>query len=267
MHIWTSRIRLATLALFVGATLTNCGGGGGGSGRLQLFFGMNNDESCSTVVVEVNADDAHAIFLHEGDDLDCDLEGALEASGCDVQFSELDGGNRIRVTINGCSVPAVTNLFSCAFGDFDLDSLIDETDAQCVCSSPPCDQSPPLCIDEDANPRSCENCNNGVDDDDNGLEDCDDPNCEHSDLCDDDEPTTTTSDTTTSTTDTTTTTTLPPETTTTMSPTTTVLVTTTTLPPPGDCNLVFRLTDAVEVGSLEFTTDTPRPGRFAGSIH
>lgn len=186
MSRWFDGIGMGALALSLAGMFAGCGGGGdgGGGNGLRLFFGMAGDGSCTSVIVEVDLADAGAILARDNDGtVDCSLDTVLTSNGCDVTFTELDDGDRLRVTITGCTIPESTNLFACSFDDVDLSELNAESSAQCACTVPGCDGTPPLCIDEDSVPQSCESCVNGTDDDDDGLVDCEDPNCENSPSC------------------------------------------------------------------------------------
>lgn len=246
-------ISVGVVALALGGLLAGCsddGDGGGGGAALRLFFGTNGDGNCQSIVVDVRLDVAHAVLARNDDDsFDCGLNALLDSSGCDVAVSELEDGDRLRVTINGCTVPAVTNLFQCRFTESDISELTSVTSAQCACQTQGCDTTPPVCISEDIDPGSCEDCDNGQDDDDNGLVDCFDPNCEHSPLCADGTSTTTIEVTTTV-----------------EGPTTTQEpVTTTTLDGGSECTITFRLADAVTVGSLQWQADYgDAPGEIPG---
>lgn len=224
MGTWFRGIRTGVVALSIGGLLAGCGSDGRG---LSFFFGVNGNGNCSTLVVDVDLDAAGALLDEKGGAVDCVLSSLLENRGCDVTFTEIQGGDVLRVTISGCTIPAVASLFECGFKDADLSELADQVEAQCTCSSQGCDTTPPVCVSEDSDPGSCEDCNNGQDDDGNGDTDCDDANCQYSPLC---EPVTTTTTTTSTTT-----------------------TTTTTLPPTG-CTVVFRLADDVTLGSLQWTT-------------
>lgn len=225
MGTWVRGIRTGVIALSLGGLLAGCDGNGGG---LNFFFGVNGNGSCSNLVVDVDLEAAGAFLDDNGEAVDCVLSSLLENDGCDATFTEIEGGDVLRVTISGCTIPAIASLFECGFEDADLSELADQVDAQCTCSSQGCDTTPPVCVSEDSDPGSCEDCDNGKDDDGNGDTDCDDDNCQYSPVC---EPETTTT-TTTSTTST----------------------TSTTLPPPTGCTVVFRLADDVTLGSLQWTT-------------
>lgn len=251
MNRWSSLWCRSALALALVVTLADCGGGGGGGGgagqRIRVYFGMNGDGACNSVVVRVDLADADAVLARTNDQApECELDRALVVSGCQATFQELANGEQLVVAITGCSIPAVTNLFSCVFTEVDLSDLGSESSAQCSCTVSGCNGRPPLCVDEDRDPRSCEDCDNGLDDDGNGLADCDDPNCAHAPECN---PVSTT------------TVTLPPP-----SSTTTLEPTTTTTLPDEPIEVNFLLTDALEpLGSLEFTANyTSAPGRFVG---
>jgi len=247
MSRWLHGIRMGAMALFFAGMLTNCGGGGGGggSGGLRLFFGMNGDGNCTSVVVTVDLAGAAAVLARDDQDQpECVLDSDLASDGCDVTFAELNNGDTLRVTINGCTIPESTNLFFCEFTDVDLSELVTETNVQCTCATPGCDGTPPICVDEDSDPRTCEDCDNGLDDDGNGQTDCNDPNCENLPPCSG--PTTTSSTTSTTTSSTTSTsTTLPPE--------------------PIDVNFMLTSADA-PLEALQFTVNyTSAPGQFDGS--
>jgi hypothetical protein len=253
MSRWFHAIRVGALPLVLAATLVNCGGGdgdgGGGGNTITLFFGINGNGSCNSVTVNVDLADADAVLARLGNNApNCTIDGLLASSGCTATFSEIGAGEQLRATISGCTIPAVTNLFQCVFTDVDIFDINSESVAQCVCTASGCDGGPPLCIDLDPDPRSCEDCNNGIDDDDNGLEDCEDPNCQHSPECG--PPSTTTSTTVSSSTT-----------------STSLGATTTTSLPPGPIAINFFLDQTVEpLGALQYTVNyTSAPGAFVGN--
>jgi hypothetical protein len=253
MSRWFHAIRVGALPLVLAATLVNCGGGdgdgGGGGNTITLFFGINGNGSCNSVTVNVDLADADAVLARLGNNApNCTIDGLLASSGCTATFSEIGAGEQLRATISGCTIPAVTNLFQCVFTDVDIFDINSESIAQCVCTASGCDGGPPLCIDLDPDPRSCEDCNNGIDDDDNGLEDCEDPNCQHSPECG--PPSTTTSTTVSSSTT-----------------STSLGATTTTSLPPGPIEINFFLDQTVEpLGALQYTVNyTSAPGAFVGN--
>jgi hypothetical protein len=194
MNRWLHIARTTALTLILAGMLVSCGGdddddggggGGGGGNTVRLFFGMNGFGSCSEVVVNVDIGDAGAVLAREPDDSpDCSLAPTLIANGCDVSFSEIGGDDRLQVSIDGCTIPASANLFSCSFEDVDVSELGSEVRATCDCAVPGCDPTPPICVIGREDPAGCERCSNRIDDDGNGLVDCQDPNCEHSDSCD-----------------------------------------------------------------------------------
>ena len=243
---------MSATALAFGAALVSCGGGGGGGGggddRIRLYFGINNDGDCSAIQFDVDVVDARAVIERNASSVDCALNAALAANGCGVDFELRDNGESLRVTISGCTIPSVTNVFLCDFIDADISDLTDETEAICTCRQGSCDTTPPVCISEDIDPGSCEDCDNLVDDDVNGFIDCDDENCEYSPLCGGDGTTTTT------TVDSSTT-------------TTTSLSTTTTLPIVTEtCTIRYRMTTGITVGSMQWETDySAAPGVIRGS--
>ena len=98
---------------------------------------------------------------------------------------------RLRVSISNCFINAYSSLASCRFESADIRKLEENTFATCDCESERrcyynrqhCDVSPYLCINTSADPGSCEDCFNGIDDDGNGILDCEDPNCSPSFDC------------------------------------------------------------------------------------
>ncbi len=244
MNTWFRKVGMGALALTLAGVLGGCNNGSGGGGLIRLFFGINGQGNCTQVIVDVNLDDADAtIARDEFGDVQCVINAALDNAGCDITFTEFENGD-LRAIISGCTIPAVVNLFSCLFEDVDISELSETAAAQCSCVSEGCDGNPPVCISLDDDPRSCEDCDNGVDDDGNGLEDCEDPNCRNAPEC---SLTTTTS---------TTSTTVTLETTTTTNTTsTTVSTTTSTTLDTFNCTLTFRLADDVTLGSLQWDTD------------
>jgi len=255
MNTWFRKVGMGAVALTLAGVLGGCNNGNGG-GLIRLFFGINGSGNCNSVVVDVDLSEAQAIIARdESGAVQCVLNALLDSNGCDISFQELQGGDVLRATISGCTIPAIQNLFSCFFEDVDISELQETSSAQCACQVPGCDPTPPVCISEDPDPTSCEICDNGQDDDGNGLEDCEDPNCENSPACN---PTTTTSTTSTSI----------PDTTSTTDTTTTTSTTTTSTTNPSDltCLITFRLADDVTLGALQWDTDySDAPGLFPGS--
>jgi hypothetical protein len=254
MNTWYRKVGMGALALTLAGVLGGCNNGDGGGALVRLFFGINGEGNCTQVIVDVNLDDADAVIARdENDEVQCVINTLLDNAGCDITFTEFENGD-LRAVISGCTIPAVSSLFSCFFEDVDISELEDTASAQCSCVTPGCDENPPICISLDPEPDSCEDCDNGIDDDDDGLEDCEDPNCRNAPEC---SPTTTTS--TTSTTNTI-------ETTTTTNTTSTTVTTSTTLPGEEfNCTILFRLADDVTPGSLQFETDYANaPGEFLG---
>jgi len=252
MNTWIRKVGMGAVALTLAGVLGGCNNGDGDS-LIRLFFGINGNGNCSGVTVIVDLDDAEAFIARDQDgEVQCVLNAVLENNGCDIDFSEQNGN--LRADISGCTIPAISNLFSCLFEDVDISELQETSSATCQCTTQNCDGDPPVCISLDPDPTSCEDCDNGIDDDGNGETDCDDPNCENFPGC---SPTTTTS---------TTSTTVPDTTTTTVTTSTTVTSTTSTTIPQFLCTLTFRLADDVTVGALQWDTDySNAPGTFPGS--
>jgi hypothetical protein len=254
MNTWYRKVGMGALALTLAGVLGGCNNGDGGGALIRLFFGINGQGNCTQVIVDVNLDDANAVIARdEFGDVQCVINTLLDNAGCDITFTEFENGD-LRAVISGCTIPAVSSLFSCFFEDVDISELEDTASAQCSCVTPGCDENPPICISLDDDPESCEDCDNNIDDDDDGLVDCNDPNCRNAPEC---AITTTTS--TTSTTNTI-------ETTTTTNTTSTTVTTSTTLPGEAfNCRILFRLADDVTPGSLQFEADYANaPGGFLG---
>jgi hypothetical protein len=232
-------------------------GDGGGSSNLLLFFGINGSGNCNNVIIDVNLDEAGGVIARDDDgDLQCELSDDLADDGCELDL-ELDSNGDLTATIDGCdgNIPGGSNLFSCEFEDVDLSDLRETATGQCDCvNAQGCDETPPVCISIVEDFESCEDCDNGIDDDENGFTDCDDPKC----VTDPDCVGTTTSTTSTSITITTSSTTL-------TTVTTSSTITTTTLQPILTCQLFLRLDDDVTLGSLQVDIDySDAPGQFPG---
>ncbi|HXC52580.1 MAG TPA: hypothetical protein VN634_16985 [Candidatus Limnocylindrales bacterium] len=230
------------MVLAFGAMLLSCSGsgdgdgGGGGDDRVRLFFGINNDGGCKSLVFDVDVADAQAVIERNGNAVDCTLNAALTNDGCDATFTLINNNDTLRVSITGCTIPAVTNVFLCDFVDADISELTDQTVATCSCKNNGCDTTPPVCISEVQDPGSCEDCDNHIDDDGNDLIDCADPNCEHSPLCGNVGETSTTTSST-------------------FIDVITSSTTTTTLEPTETCTLTYRMTTDVTAGGLSWETD------------
>jgi hypothetical protein len=264
MKLWMRKLGLGVIALSLAVAVAGCDDGGGAN-LIRIFFGIVGDGDCSKVEVVIDLDAAGAeVRTNNAGIPDCRLDGDLDDAGCVADF-DVDGG-LLTANIAGCTVPEIAALFSCVFEPgVNLGDLSDATTATCVCAGDICDEEPPVCVDGDQDPLSCEDCTNGIDDDGNGLTDCDDPACEHQAPCDGGNTTTTSTTTTISDT----TTTLPPTTTTLLPTTTTALPPTTTsitLPPPFECNVVFKLDSDQLFGSLQVDVDYSNlAGRPVGS--
>ena len=257
---------LSVMALSLALAITGCdNGGGGGSQLLRLFFGLNGLDDCTRVVVEIDLEAANAALDEdETGELQCLLNAGLAASGCIADFELRDDGATFRATIDNCTVPGVSALFSCDFTQGTVDSIRSFTTVICDCNEPNCDENPDICIDGNPDPTSCEDCTDGIDNDGDGKTDCEDPTCQDDPACGTTLPTTSTSTTTLS--STTTTTTQSSTTTSSTIQTTTSTTTSTTVPLNLTCNLTFRLVDDVELGSLQWDTDySAAPGVFVGS--
>lgn len=240
MSTWFRVFTRCVLPVTLAASLGACSGDGGAN-AVKIFFGANGNGACDRIVVTVDLEAAGAELERDNEGvIQCALDELLADDGCDVVVNESEDGTQLTITIDGCSVPAIAALASCFFTDVDTSEIQAATEALCQCSTPGCEENPPICAGEDADPSACEDCSNDDDDDDNGLTDCEDPNCRFDEVCQD-TTTTSTTVTTTTTLDTTT--------------TTTTDTTTTTLPSVEvPCTVTFSLEDKVTVGSLQWDT-------------
>jgi hypothetical protein len=181
--------RFAQVPAFVvfAALLASCDSGS--KPPVVLHFGMHNWNDCEAASVEVNLEASSAVLARTPAGApDCWSEMDEK---CDVSIVELDGGMRLRVEIKNCFINAYSSLASCRFTDASIGELERRTFATCDCESERrcdlnrqhCDVTPYLCVSESVDPGSCEDCFNGVDDDGNGITDCDDPNCSPSFEC------------------------------------------------------------------------------------
>jgi len=237
MAVRLDRSRMIVVARAVVGLLAGCDGGGGDGGVLQAHFAIGGQGSCGSVTVEVDLDEADAVIDRDAfGDVACLLDAALEQQGCDIDFSESQGV--LTAVISGCTVPSAAELFVCGFDEADLTLLQDTAFSQCQCLVLGCDDTPSVCVSDGSTFSDCEvlHCDNGLDDDGDGLVDCEDTSCEGSPAC---VATTTSSMTTPSNSSPTT---IPP---TTFPPTTL---------PVESCRVVFRLADEVTVGSLQWST-------------
>src|SRR5688572_5750996 len=125
MKRWLRATRMAALGFLLPAMLASCGSSGGG-GSIRLFFGTNGDGSCEEVVVEVDLAAAGAVLSRRDDQsADCALAALLDTAGCEISVEEPDDGETLRVTIDDCTIPAVSALFECGFSEADLSEFGD----------------------------------------------------------------------------------------------------------------------------------------------
>jgi hypothetical protein len=246
--------RTTVISLTLLSILAGCEGGGGSAPK-RFKFRTFNVSPCRQFQADVDLEAADAILARLADGSpDCSLSGALE--GCDSLFEEVDESRRLHVTIANCDIPLNTGLFECGFTQAEVDSLEAAVHPDCDCRYAPrcelnsvCDQSPPVCVNEEGGVVGCESCGNGIDDNGNGDIDCADENCHRTEVCGFGWTTVTCTNTILDST--------------TLPATTTLLPPTTSLPPDG-CEVVFRATDAVTFGALEWFT-TYSGGSFAGT--
>jgi hypothetical protein len=235
-------IRTTVFAIATASLLASCRDEGGVS---DAFFWMHGAGDCSQVTATIDLERADAVLGPgiEGEQ-ECSLYYILENNGCDIDVDPIDSG-RLRVIVSGCRIGDITGLFRCGFSDGDLLVIAEHTTAICDCFGPRCDETPPLCVSDDDQLSSCEVCDNGTDDDGDGLADCDDNQCEN--YCG---ISTTTS---TSTTD--------------SHGLSTSTTTSTTLaePPAGRYAVKFGLENGAGIGAIEFDIDYAAIGALAAA--
>ncbi len=184
------RLEHAALVALVCGVLAGCEGGGG---KVTLRFGTYNFGGCGTLTTEIDlaAGKSSIARLPDGR-LDCALDLLLANEGCEVSFEQLPDGHTIRVRIRDCEIPPIADLFECGFSSADSVALRLATGSECECyhrqtcenyNPPLCNETPPVCIGHDGGPAACEICNNEIDDNGNGEADCDDEDCELTDVC------------------------------------------------------------------------------------
>ncbi|HEY2774174.1 MAG TPA: hypothetical protein VGK20_09005 [Candidatus Binatia bacterium] len=184
-------MRVTTASLVVGFAsvaligLASCSGSGG-LPAVKFFFGTNGAGACSALTVSVDLDAASSVTALENDGSpSCDLSATLVALGCQATFTSavVAGANTLAANISGCSIPDSADVFECRFTAANADQIGPATAASCTCQQDGCDRTPPVCVNQDPSPGACEICDNGIDDDGNGLVDCEDPNCRHFPQC------------------------------------------------------------------------------------
>ena len=179
------RVLLSISAIVLCLAVVGCDDSDDGDdGGVQFFFGTNNIKECMPITVDVDLAAAGAVVAESNGVPDCTIDGTLAASGCTAQFTLVNGGNTLEAFIDGCETPLETNLFGCEFTQGDGSVLTSNSTAACDCVGEPicdlniyCDPSPAICVSEDADPQSCEDCSNNVDDDGDGDVDCSDQKC------------------------------------------------------------------------------------------
>jgi len=228
-------IRSGIVAFALGGLIAGCSGDGG---VLRIFLGVNGKGTCSDVTVDVDLTAASAVLARLPDGaVDCVLSEVLAADGCSLQLLEWDNGGMLRIVVSGCVIDAVENLVRCGFSTADTAALSNASEGFCDCHSAVCDPGLPVCASQVSDPSSCEDCENGKDDDGNHLTDCEDSNCRYAEPCAETTTTSTTSTTTTS----------------------------STMSPVENCTVVFRMTEDLTLGSLQWTTDySSSGGEFPG---
>ncbi|MFN2428263.1 MAG: hypothetical protein ABR587_17645 [Candidatus Binatia bacterium] len=232
MNRWKRGLRGTLLSVVLGTVFSACGGGGADS-VLVIHFGIGGDGACQSVTIDI---DLAGSVIEQGNsgDVNCVLDAALDQDGCEIEFTQ--PGGDLRAVVSGCTIPPAADLFRCGFREADISRLQESAFAQCSCQLPGCDTTPSACVGEAPALADCEavHCDNGDDDDSDGLTDCADPDCSDAAQCL--MPTTTTSLAS-------------------LSTTTSISTSTTQQPPEETCTLVFRLVNEVTIGSLQWTTD------------
>jgi hypothetical protein len=234
MNAAVPRLVLAALVLPVAALLGACDGD---SSVTRIQFSLEGEGRCDGAIVDFHLEGTDIEFARDRKrEPDCRLNDLLAGDGCELEFEPVGDPSIVRAKVEGCELDARSILFDCGFKSGDVSGLTDAIDSQCACTTASCESDPRVCPRDQQTGIDCEDCDDGSDDDGDGLEDCEDPACRGSDECA--AATTTTVPSTSS--------------------------TTSTTSPTINCSVTFRLVDDLLVGSLMWTT-TFEPGDFVGS--
>ncbi|MBI5504088.1 MAG: hypothetical protein HY899_04770 [Deltaproteobacteria bacterium] len=152
---------------------------------VTLDFSTTNLDACSWMEVQLQLDSAGAVLEHLDDgSAACTPDPLL--LGCTFEFDEAADKSSLTVSIDECPQHDLGfgALFKCVFRRVDRATLALAVNARCACvdlgdcpGDEACYGSPAVCVSPAEAPGSCEHCNNDMDDDGNGLVDCDDPIC------------------------------------------------------------------------------------------
>jgi hypothetical protein len=200
MHFRFTGLRAALL--LVTAFVAGCDEGG--DGTQAVYFSSSNYQGCATEYVSFHSRQYGELVRKDDGNLDCTLSPLLTSMGCTLTLRENDSNDAVGAVVDHCRVPNNANLFSCVYRNPDFFALNTEEGANCGCLAYEdscyvngiCD----MCASRDAERGACEDCNNNLDDDDDGRTDCDDHDCQLTDDCGFGRTTVTCSSTTTTTT-------------------------------------------------------------------
>jgi hypothetical protein len=226
--------RRAALVVSASFLLASCGGSG--DTTTIAYSGVIDGYECSDYYMALYLEESGTELAKGRGGISCELGPELEGRGC--RFFAEESDERLQVVLLDCPFDLSEALFRCHYTQADVQLMNRWAFAGCCFNRNShngyCDNLL-VCFTDEETGASCEDCYNGVDDDGDGLVDCDDTLCRKVPEC---EPTTTT--------------TLPAST------------TTTTLP--YACDVRFRLTDAVSAGFLDWHVDyAGAPGGFGHS--
>jgi hypothetical protein len=172
-------------SLLVASSLLLAACENGGSPPVEVHFGMQNMAACDDIHVGIGLGSARStLVLRPDGSPSCQTGGAPDVAGCTVVFDVSDDGTALGVDITNCEVTE-GDLFSCFFDSVNLPALNASVaggcecadDAECYLNGATCYRTPGICATLDPTGLGCELCSNDVDDDGDGLEDCDDHDC------------------------------------------------------------------------------------------
>jgi hypothetical protein len=189
-HAFPSAVTASALCasvLLIVSLVTGCDDGNG-PGTQRVHFSMSNYDGCIVTLANLDLAAADADIARNDDgSVACSISAELDAAGCEIAFTEPEGGGELSVEIGSCSILGIATLFSCDFRHVDMKKLEFEPSAGCDCWTDAsscyfngiCD----LCASGDANRTGCENCDNNRDDDGDGELDCEDSDCRFAKSC------------------------------------------------------------------------------------
>jgi hypothetical protein len=210
--------------------------GGSGDTTTVAYSGVIEGYQCNDYYMVLALEESGAELAKRRGGIACELGPELEGRGCRFFADEVSDPDQLRVVLLDCPFDLSEVLFRCDYTEADVESMNRWTYAGCCFNRNSHDgycEELPVCFTDEETGASCEDCYNSIDDDGDGLVDCEDRLCREVPECE------------------------PPTTSTTSTTTTTVSTSTTTTIPfyRYGCYVHFRLMDFESPGSLRWTTD------------